>query len=273
LVPRGVQSAGGSARDSRLTLTFEGVNYAAEVWLNGKRLGGFTGAFLRGKFDVTSLVAGGENVLAVRVSPPPHPGIRARAVHKGRARRKRRHRGDGRADIFGAEGWDWIPGIRDRNTGIWQDVTLTATGAVEVGDLNVITTLPKPDRSEADIEIEAPLTNTASAAIDGDLTASFRRREASRSTCSLSRARQSFGSSPRSLRSSKCSIQALVAERLWRARAAHAQGELSPSAARERSADRIRHARVSYETSLFDATGHLRRVEVLPSRTHDGRCR
>ncbi len=26
---------------------------------------------------------------------------------------------------------------------------------------------------------------------------------------------------------------------------------------------------VSYELSLFDASGHLRRVEVLPSRTHD----
>jgi hypothetical protein len=50
-------------------------------------------------------------------------------------------------------------------------VTLTATGAVEVGDLNVITTLPKPDRSEADIEIEAPLTNTSSTAVEGDLTA------------------------------------------------------------------------------------------------------
>jgi len=35
-------------------------------------------------------------------------------------------------------------------------VTLTATGPVEIGDLNVITTLPKSDRSEAEIEIEAP---------------------------------------------------------------------------------------------------------------------
>ena len=24
------------------------------------------------------------------------------------------------------EGWDWIPAIRDRDTGIWQPVTLTA---------------------------------------------------------------------------------------------------------------------------------------------------
>jgi hypothetical protein len=45
---------------------------------------------------------------------------------------------------------------------------------VEVGDLQVVTTLPKPDRSEADIEIEAPLTNTSTAgAVEGDLTASF----------------------------------------------------------------------------------------------------
>jgi hypothetical protein len=64
------------SRGQHLTLTFEGVNYAAEVWLNGKKLGGFTGAFLRGNFDVTSLLQPqGENVLAVRVSPPPHPGI------------------------------------------------------------------------------------------------------------------------------------------------------------------------------------------------------
>ena len=72
------------------------------------------------------------------------------------------------------EGWDWIPGIRDRNTGIWQNVTLTASGPVEVGDLNVITTLPKADRSEADVEIEAPLTNAASAAVEGRSDGSIR---------------------------------------------------------------------------------------------------
>ncbi len=27
-------------------------------------------------------------------------------------------------------GWDWIPGIRDRDTGIWQKVFLSATGPV-----------------------------------------------------------------------------------------------------------------------------------------------
>ena len=67
-----------AAAGRRLTLTFKGVNYAAEVWLNGKKLGDFTGAFLRGKFDVTRLVSySGENALAVRVCPPPASRHRA----------------------------------------------------------------------------------------------------------------------------------------------------------------------------------------------------
>ena len=161
--------------DSRLTLTFKGVNYAAEVWLNGKKLGGFTGAFLRGKFDVTGLAsAGGENALAVRVTPPPHPGIPQRAVDQRRARRKRRNGSAGRTDIFRCRRM----GLDSRNS---RPQHGHLAGCDADGDragrrsatCNVITTLPKPDRSEADIEIEAPLTNTGSAAIDGELTASF----------------------------------------------------------------------------------------------------
>src|ERR1700756_3675890 len=63
-------------KGQRLTLMFEGINYAAEVWLNGKRLGTIKGAFIRGVFGVTDAVRpGGVNALAVRISPPPHPGI------------------------------------------------------------------------------------------------------------------------------------------------------------------------------------------------------
>ena len=47
------------------------------------------------------------------------------------------------------EGWDWIPGIRDRDTGIWQPVALTATSTVKFGDAQVVTSLPLPDTSTA----------------------------------------------------------------------------------------------------------------------------
>ena len=65
-----------AARGKRLTLTFKGINYKASVWLNGQSLGTITGAFIRGVFNVTDILKPGQtNVLAVRISPPPHPGI------------------------------------------------------------------------------------------------------------------------------------------------------------------------------------------------------
>ena len=41
------------------TLTFQGINYAAEVWFNGVRLGEIRGAFQRGLFDITAQVRPG----------------------------------------------------------------------------------------------------------------------------------------------------------------------------------------------------------------------
>ena len=59
------------------------------MWLNGQSLGSITGAFIRGAFDVTDIVKPEEaNVLAVRVSPPPHPGNSSRTIRERRAREK-----------------------------------------------------------------------------------------------------------------------------------------------------------------------------------------
>ena len=51
------------------------MNYSAVVWVNGQKVGEMRGAFVRGDFDVTALVKPGKTaVLAVLVSPQPHPG-------------------------------------------------------------------------------------------------------------------------------------------------------------------------------------------------------
>jgi hypothetical protein len=260
-----------AARGRRLTLTFEGVNYAAEAWMNGKKLGGFTGAFLRGKFDVTGLIAqGGTNALAVRISPPPHPGIaHEQSLKAGPGE-------DGGMEVLdgptfaAAEGWDWIPGIRDRNTGIWQGVTLTATGPVEIGDLNVITTLPKADRSEADIEIEAPLVNLNDTPVDGDLTASFD------DVTVTKHVQLAPGDAIVRLEPAEFAQLKVAHPRLWWPNgygdpALHSLKVAFAIGQRMSDAKQIDFGmrEVSYELSLFDATGHLRRVEVLPSRTYD----
>ena len=139
-----------SARGRRLTLTFEGINYEAHVWLNGQSLGSIKGAFIRGTFDVTNTIhLDKENILAVRVSPPPHPGIpQEQSVKGGPGENGGIMCIDG-PTFVATEGWDWIPAVRDRDTGIWQPVTLTATSSVKIGDPQIVTSLPLPDTTSA----------------------------------------------------------------------------------------------------------------------------
>ncbi|HEY3705346.1 MAG TPA: LamG-like jellyroll fold domain-containing protein [Terracidiphilus sp.] len=256
----------------RMTLTFNGINYAAEAWLNGHKLGDVTGAFIRGSFEVTDeLATSGMNALAVRVSPPPHPGLaQEESIKAGPGENGGIQMLDG--PTFGAtEGWDWIPTIRDRNTGIWQDVTLTAEGPVSVGDVNVITTLPKHDNSEADIEIEAPLVDTNDKGVEGDLTASFDDVKVTKHL------RIGPGETVVRLSAAEYPQLRVTNPKLWWPNgygdpALHHLGvsfAVSGGPASSTQSIDFGMREVSYELSLFDATGHLRRVEVLPSRTHD----
>ncbi len=95
-----------------LSLTFQGINYKAVVWLNGQCLGTITGAFLRGTFDVTKIWKAGRaetNILAVAVAPPPHPGIpQEQSVKGGPGENGGIMCLDG-PTFVAAEGWDWIP--------------------------------------------------------------------------------------------------------------------------------------------------------------------
>lgn len=162
-----------AATGKRQLLTFKGVNYAAEVWVNGEPVGSMKGAFIRGRFDVTGKLKPGRNAIAVRVSPPPHPGLnQEESLTSGVGENGGMMMLDG-PTFVATEGWDWIPTIRDRNTGLWQGVTLTATGAVDLGDAHVVTALPKSDNSVADVEITAPVANHADHSVTATIRAAF----------------------------------------------------------------------------------------------------
>ncbi len=60
-------------------------------------------------------------------------------------------------------GWDWVPGIRDRQIGIWQKVSLTSSGPVLVQNPFVTTDLALPKTDSADVTIEATVTNISDA--------------------------------------------------------------------------------------------------------------
>ncbi len=142
-------------------LILNGVNYRASVFLNGTRLGHVAGAFTRGRFEVTSVVKPSGNVLVVRVMPPPNPGI----PHEESPRSGGQGPNGGQLCMDGptfisSEGWDWVPGIRDRNMGVWQDVRLRLTGAVTLADPQILTDLPLPATDRADVTLRVTVRNT-----------------------------------------------------------------------------------------------------------------
>lgn len=154
----------------QVSLTFNGINYQAQVWFNGESCGQIKGAFIRGIFDITSAMKPGRpNVLLVKVSPPPHPGIpHEQSLEAGAGPNGGQMCQDG-PTFFATEGWDWVPGIRDRCTGIWRSVVVHATGPVKLADPQVITDLPLPDISKAQLTIRADVTNVTESIRTGTL--------------------------------------------------------------------------------------------------------
>lgn len=153
-------------------LNFEGINYLADVWVNGKKVGTVKGAFIRGVFDVTALVKPGRKAaLAVLIAPPPHPGD----PWEKTIANQRGPNGGGVDGPLGQDGptfvasigWDWVPGIRDRQIGIWQQVTLSATGPVILRNPYVTTDLPLPRTDSADISMEVTVINTSNSSRTG----------------------------------------------------------------------------------------------------------
>ena len=256
-----------AARGRRLTLTFEGINYHATVWLNGQQLGMLTGAFIRGVFDVTGAVkTDGVNVLAVRVSPPPHPGIpQEQSVKGGPGENGGMMCLDG-PTFVATEGWDWIPAVRDRDTGIWQPVTLTATSTVKIGDAQVVTSLPLPDTSRADVEITVPLENISTSPVTGSLKASFG------DVVVTKQLTLPLGKSSVKLAPAEFAQLTVKHPRLWwpngygkpdlyTLHLAFSKGTTESDAQDVRFGIR----EVTYELSLLDSTGHLRRLEYSPT--------
>jgi exo-1,4-beta-D-glucosaminidase len=163
---------------STYRLNFPGINYRAEIWLNGHLVADakqVVGMYVDHDVDVTKwLDVGRPNTLAVKVTPE-------RSLQ----------------DIDGvelADSWfDWINWnylgyqgpdknqgngnsfVADRNAGIWKPVTLRMSGAVAIGPATVNTELPLPDTNSARLSIFANLHNFSTDRIRGVLSATISR--------------------------------------------------------------------------------------------------
>lgn len=157
----------GFARD-HVYLNFDGINWKANVWLNGRLLGHSDGAFIRSRYEVTDLLREGGNELFVEVICNDSFGA---------AKEKNAMNTAINGGVLGADnptfhasvGWDWINSTRGREVGIWNDVYLTTTGSVSLCDPFVETTLNLPDTTVARLRPQVVVANDGARDVKGRL--------------------------------------------------------------------------------------------------------
>src|SRR5713226_3626037 len=129
-------------------LKFNGINYRANIWLNGKPIAtsnDVAGAWRTYEFNVTSaLKPGAENVLAVQVWAPTESDLAITFV-------------------------DWNPAPPDKNMGLWREVYLTTSGPVAVRYPTVVSKLDLPANERAQLTVTAQLKNATSQPVKGNL--------------------------------------------------------------------------------------------------------
>ena len=132
----------------QIWMQFRGINYRAEIWINGKKLAGtdeVVGAFRRYDFNVTRFIRyGGKNVIAISVMPP-------------------------KAGELGIAWVDWNPTPPDKDMGLWQEVVFSTSGPVAVRHPFVETRLDLPKAEIAHLTVRAFVSNATFEPVKGTL--------------------------------------------------------------------------------------------------------
>jgi exo-1,4-beta-D-glucosaminidase len=136
-------------------LHFDGINYRANIWLNGRKLAdamNVAGAYRVYEFNATPFLHQiGVNVLAVETF--------AQTEHD-----------------LGINFVDWAPLPPDKDMGLWRDVYLTASGPVTVRFPQAITHFPDDTLQRANLTVMAELHNVSDLPVEGVLEGSFEKR-------------------------------------------------------------------------------------------------
>jgi exo-1,4-beta-D-glucosaminidase len=125
-------------KDGQVWLNFEGINYRANIWVNGKLVANdqqVAGAYRTYEFNITGAArSGAPNVLAVEVFPP-------------------------EPNNLGLTWVDWNPAPPDKDMGLWRDVYVTTTGPVALRFPQIVTKLDMPALDKARLTVSAELRN------------------------------------------------------------------------------------------------------------------
>jgi len=137
-----------SYQGKQVWLSFEGINYRANVWLNGKQIASeknMAGMWRTWEFNVTDAIHPGEkNALAVEVFAPQATDLAITFV-------------------------DWNPLPPDKDMGLWRGVYLATSGPAEVRHPHVLTDVDIPSLASAHLTVTAELHNATGQPVKGTL--------------------------------------------------------------------------------------------------------
>src|SRR5690242_10771124 len=129
-------------------LSFGGINYRANIWLNGKQIAkseDVAGAWRTYEFNITdTALTGKTNVLAVQVFSPSETDLAITFV-------------------------DWNPAPPDKNMGLWREVSITTSGPVALRHPTVVSKVESPANDKAHLTVAALLKNAAEHPVKGRL--------------------------------------------------------------------------------------------------------
>lgn len=145
-------------------LNFNAINWKADVYFNGNYLGHIDGAFIRGQFNISEYVNwGGDNYLAVLIHKNDTPG-EVTVQTKEYTGPNGGLLGADSPTIHASVGWDWLPTIRGRNIGIYDDVYISYTQDVQLRNPWVLVDLDTEtkDFSKAELTVKTEIRNSSS---------------------------------------------------------------------------------------------------------------
>jgi exo-1,4-beta-D-glucosaminidase len=137
-----------SYKGKTIWLKFNGINYRANIFLNGKQISksdDVAGAWRTYELNITAVAkTGAENVLAVQAFAPTDHDLAITFV-------------------------DWNPAPPDKNMGLWREVYVTTSGPVALRYPTVVSKLDPPANDSAQLTVTAQLKNGTDQPVKGKL--------------------------------------------------------------------------------------------------------
>jgi exo-1,4-beta-D-glucosaminidase len=137
-----------SYKGKTIWLKFNGINYRANIFLNGKQIAksdDVAGAWRTYEFNIAGAAkTGAENVLAVQAFAPTDHDLAITFV-------------------------DWNPAPPDKNMGLWREVYVTTSGPVALRYPTVVSKLNPPANDSAQLTVTAQVKNGSDQPVKGKL--------------------------------------------------------------------------------------------------------